>query len=157
MDINQNDFNEAIDNLCKQIRQSQIKFDFIVGISRGGLIPSVLLSHRLQIPLRTVEWSTRDSGLRNCSPDIAYQARYCSPSYDRKNILVVDDIVDSGITIKELLGSWQMKDSSNVKVACIVFNKEQRLITPDFYYEVIDRSEDKQWVNFWWEQNESTS
>lgn len=147
MDILIDDFQETIHNLCGQIRKSEIRFDFIVAISRGGLVPGVLLSHNLQIPLRVVEWSTRDTGLKLCPKDIARDAAR------GKSILIVDDIVDSGLTIKELIDSWQLEYTPNIKVACIVYNKAQNVIVPDFYTEVIDRSEDTSWVNFWWENN----
>ncbi len=146
MDITIDDFQEAIHRICTQVRESAIRFDFIVSISRGGLIPGVLLSHNLQIPLRVVEWSTRDTGLKLCPKDIARDAAR------GKSVLVVDDIVDSGITIRELIDSWELEDTPNIKVACVVYNKAQDIVIPDFYYEVIDKSEDNSWINFWWEK-----
>lgn len=140
-----------MDSLHQQIRKSEIRFDKVVGISRGGLVSSTVLSHRLQIPLRVVEWSTRDTGYQFCPEDL-YQS-----IIEGQQILLVDDIVDSGKTIRELLDIWGREDDINVKVACIVYNKAQNIVVPDFYYDVIDRSEDSSWVNFWWEQNESAS
>lgn len=146
MDITTDVFFKAMACLHQQIRQSEIRFDSIVGISRGGLVASTVLSHRLEIPLRVVEWSKRDSGFQYCPEDL-YQS-----IIEGKQILLVDDIVDSGITIRELLDIWGREDDINVKVACIVHNTSQDLVTPDFWFKQIDRNTDKEWVNFWWEK-----
>jgi hypothetical protein len=66
------DFDFAIDHLTGQIIDSEIPFDNIYGIPRGGLIPAVSLSHRLNLPL-----------IVNGN-DIT------------KTTLIVDDIADSG-------------------------------------------------------------
>ncbi len=144
MDITTDDFFKAVACLHQQIRNSEDTFDSVVGISRGGLISGVILSHRLEIPFRPIEWSLRDSHRKYIPPDIIVDA------WEGKKILLVDDIVDSGetiVTIKNRFGD----SSKNVKVACLVYNKEQQLVIPDFWYESIDRNEDKDWVNFWWE------
>lgn len=151
MDITTDVFFKAMACLDQQIRQSKVGFDTVVGISRGGLIASTVLSHRLKIPLRVVEWSTRDTGFQYCPEDL-YQS-----IIEGKKILLVDDIVDSGKTIRELLDIWGREDEINVSVACIVHNTAQDLVAPDFWFRTIDRNTDKEWVNFWWEQNESTS
>lgn len=151
MDITTNDFFEAIDNLHQQVRSSEAKFDLVVGISRGGLIAATVLSHRLKIPLRVVEWSTRDTGLKLCPEDLTQSVR------EGKRVLIVDDIIDSGLTIRELTDMWSTDSRTDVSVMCIVYNKSQNIVVPDFYYDVIDRNEDNSWVNFWWEENESNS
>ena len=34
-------------------------FDFIVGLSRGGLVPAVYISHLLDKPLKTMDYSSK--------------------------------------------------------------------------------------------------
>lgn len=70
-----NCLDHAIDRLAIKILASGLQFKNIYGIPRGGLIPAVMLSHKLGIPL------TQELSL-----------------YERVT-LVVDDICDSGVTI----------------------------------------------------------
>jgi len=42
---------ELVDLLAKQIAQSGYQIEYIFGLQRGGLIPAVLLSHKLGIPM----------------------------------------------------------------------------------------------------------
>ena len=87
-----NEYKKDLNSLVKQIQKSKVKYDFVLGVERGGLIPAVHLSHRLGIPLQTLTWSSiyKDSSmvtwflLRN------------------KKMLLVDDIVDSGKTFFEI-------------------------------------------------------
>ena len=68
-----------VDDLCTQISTSYIKFDSIYGLQRGGLIPAVMISHKLGIPMvETIKSS---------------------------NTLIVDDICDSGETFTK----WSKK------------------------------------------------
>ena len=66
---------ELVDLLCKQILKSRIQIDSIMGLPRGGLIPAVMLSHKLGLPL------------------------VFKPT---KGTLIVDDICDSGETFAKL-------------------------------------------------------
>ena len=66
---------ELVDLLAKQIAQSGYQIEYIFGLQRGGLIPAVLLSHKLGIPM--------------------------TQELTRQNTLIVDDICDSGETFKE--------------------------------------------------------
>ena len=67
------DIESAVDDLCQQIPFELPNIDSIHGIARGGLIPAVLISHKLGLPY---------VGL-----------------VGHKNTLVVDDICDTGVTL----------------------------------------------------------
>ena len=42
--------------------------DYIVGITRGGAVPAVILSHLIEVPMRPLEVSLRDGG--QCVSDL---------------------------------------------------------------------------------------
>ena len=72
MDLSWDDVNTLVDNLCKQIPFELPNIDSVHGIPRGGLIPAVLISHKLDLPY-----------VNAVGP----------------NTLVVDDIADTGVTL----------------------------------------------------------
>ena len=72
MYLSWDDVNTLVDNLCKQIPFELPNIDSVHGIPRGGLIPSVLISHKLDLPY-----------VNAVGP----------------NTLVVDDIADTGVTL----------------------------------------------------------
>jgi hypoxanthine phosphoribosyltransferase len=129
-------------SIAKQIENSNWRPDFIVGIVRGGLIPAVIISHKLGIPLEVLQWSTRD--FKN--QDISFGLKL-KHDYGHKELLLVDDIVDNGETIYNIL-----KHLPNAKTATLIYNTQQKLVIPNYYGRTIDRAVDKEWVNFWWEK-----
>ena len=60
------------------------KIQFITGIPRGGLIPAVLMSHKFDIPF------------------IGLELAKTLPGDLKKNVLVIDDIADTGDTLLQL-------------------------------------------------------
>ena len=143
-------FKEDADSLVKQIINSGEFYDYIVGIVRGGAIPAVYLSHRLGIPMRTVSWSTfHGDQMRESALDVAEDIA------DGKKILLVDDILDSGRTMRELLEDWGC-DRSKVAMAVLVHNVRQET-TPNFFGRTIDRETNTDWVDFWWEADRGTT
>ncbi len=85
--INFEEILDCIDTLEKKIDST--KYSGIYGVPRGGLVPAVMLAHRLNIPI--VE-----------SKDIT------------NNTLFVEDIVDSGAKTKELKQNYP-----NIKIATL--------------------------------------
>jgi len=84
-----------IDALCLDIANDarHLGITKIVGITRGGLIPGVILSHMLNVPFEPITWQTRD-GLIQDADAIAEN--------NLSTTLFVDDICDSGITMKDV-------------------------------------------------------
>ena len=94
--------------------------------------------------MRTVSWSTfHGDQMRESALDIAEDIA------DGKKILLVDDILDSGRTMRELLEDWGC-DRSKVAMAVLVHNVRQETI-PNFFGRTIDRETNTDWVDFWWE------
>ena len=69
------DIKTAVENLAYQIKKSNIEISKIKGLQRGGLIPAVMLSHLLDIPMT--------------------ENKIVSSS-----VLIVDDICDTGETLR---------------------------------------------------------
>lgn len=67
------DIDELVHTLCKRITEELWEIDSVHGLARGGLIPAVMVSHKLDLPYSPVVTPTT---------------------------LVVDDICDSGVTLK---------------------------------------------------------
>ena len=155
MYIEWHQFHAMIDALADQIKESNWQPDYIVGLTRGGLIPATILSHRLKCPLETLKVSLRDGGEPESNLWMA------SDAYDKKKILIVDDLNDSGNTINWIMKDWMnsclMEDpvwdevwGNNVRVA-VLYNSEDSgsKLKPNYYLHSL--SEPKPWIVFPWE------
>ena len=152
IDYTHEDFVKGIDNIAKQVIDSGWNPDIIVGIVRGGAIPAVYLSHKLKKTIQMVHWSSRDSHLAGGNETNAWLPEEIN--YGAK-VLVVDDIVDGGDTIRELLEDWQKSIhrrlcTENIRIAALHYNIAQDVVV-HYYDQTIDRNEDSRWVVYPWE------
>ena len=56
------DIHGAVIDIARQLQKDNWRPDYIVGLTRGGLIPAVMLSQFLEVPCETLKVSLRDSG-----------------------------------------------------------------------------------------------
>lgn len=165
---------EDMQKLCMNIANQlgDWKPDYIVGITRGGAIPGVMLSHYLNVPMHPLEVSLRTEGGYQVhdggmSEDAIGYIPYSERNGDetasperRKKILVVDDINDTGATIEWIKESWEDSFNNwedvwgnNVRFAVLVDNKSSK-VSVDYSGTVIDKSVEDSWIVFpfeeWW-------
>ena len=170
----------AIHKVIREMTQDNWKPDYIVGINRGGLSPAVMLSHYLGVPMYTLDVSFRDGGegpesnlwmaedaFGYIPADMQEVINKCSDATYKKNILIVDDINDSGRTLQWIRDDWQSgclpSDPAwdhvwgqNVRFATIVDNQGSNFKEVDYSGIVINKLENPVWIVFpwesWWEQ-----
>jgi hypoxanthine phosphoribosyltransferase len=145
--VDQPEFLTAIHYLAARIRESGWAPDFIVGVGRGGLTPAVYLSHATGISMLSIDHS---SDLPDFSSGLLAKLAHRSHA-DR--LLFVDDINDSGSTIAHLRRGLAEAgaDPANIRFAALIDNvvSAERV---DYRFRTIDRSVNKDWFVFPWEQ-----
>ena len=90
------DFIDSLNKIVEQIENSNWSPKVIISINRGGCVPSIYLSHRLNLKHEVIDIQFMDS---NKSPDFK-MVKQKIKRFD--NILLVDDINDSGKTLKTI-------------------------------------------------------
>ena len=118
----------------------------VIGINRGGLIPSVYLSHRLRVPHESITVKLRDD-VKASKPDLSQLEK--SFAFQHK-ILIVDDINDSGDTLQYIEQNFG-RPKDKVRFAVLVNNKPSKTIVDYFGYE-INKEEIPSWIVFPWEE-----
>jgi hypoxanthine phosphoribosyltransferase len=165
----------AVIDIARQLQKDQWRPDYVVGITRGGAIPAVLLSQYLGVPMRSLEVSLRDGGecVSDCGmaedafgyvlrEDREFSEGDNSDINNRKNILIIDDINDTGATIAWIKKDWQSSclpnDPSwahiwgnNVRVAVLTNNLASK---EDIQYSAweVNKAEDDCWLVYPWEE-----
>ena len=154
---------KGINNIAMQMYKDNWRPDYIVGITRGGLVPAVLLSHLTDIPMHTLCVQLGAEGLEEHTESNWWMAEDAFGYKDeQKNILVIDDINRGGDALAWLMSDWKAgclpNDTltwesvwhNNVKFASLVMDPNSKVDT-DYFYEELD-TESGIWVNFPWEQ-----
>jgi hypoxanthine phosphoribosyltransferase len=140
---------ELVSKVVKDIAANGKKYDWIIGINRGGLVPSVLMSHRLGVPhgVLTVTHYEGKKMLAEVKRDLYLSGiKFIKPHH---NILLVDDIADSGICLKEAQQTLKRLDSDAKNIDTVTLHyKEKSEIVPT-YYGII--AKENEWINYPWE------
>ena len=142
--------------------------DYIVGLSRGGLVPAVMISQYLSIPMYALHVSLRDSengpesNLWMAEDAFGYNTGFAQAG--KKKILIVDDINDTGSTLEWIKKDWESgcrpfsKDewsevwNNNVKFAVLINNEASEFKDIDYVGHTINKEEYPEWCVFPWEQ-----
>jgi xanthine phosphoribosyltransferase len=138
--------------------------DYIVGLTRGGLVPAVMLSHYLEVPMETLKVSLRDGGENGCESNLWMAEEAFGHDMDEpKKILIVDDINDTGATLNWIREDWPsgcFPDNpkwdtvwgNNVRTAVLINNEASEFKTVDYVGMSINKMEEPVWCVFPWEE-----
>ena len=177
--VSWNDVQRQVQELIRQMWRDGWQPDYVVGITRGGLVPANLISQYLGCPMHALKVTLRDGAEIDCESNAwmsedAYgyvpqderteEQPKSSHEFRRKNILLVDDINDSGATLTWIKNDWQgsclPKDpawqdvwNNNVRVAVLYENQgSASALDVDYCAETINKIDDPQWIVFPWEE-----
>ena len=158
--INYENYLNHISSICRDLSLSDWRPDYIVGITRGGLLPAVMISQYFSIPMQSLDISLRDGG--GCVSNLGM----AEDAYDGKNILIVDDINDKGATLNWIMADWPsgcFPDdlkwdtvwNNNVRFAVVVDNlASQCQVGMDYVGMEVNKAEKDVWIEFpyeeWW-------
>jgi len=135
-------------NLAEKIRKDKFKPDVIVGVSRGGWPPARVLSDLLDNPnLANVRDEFYLGVAETKSEPVLTQP--VSVDVTGKKVLVVDEIADTGKSLKVVKEHLMAKGAKEVKIATVYY-KPWSIMTPDYY-----ERETRCWVVFPWEIKET--
>jgi hypoxanthine phosphoribosyltransferase len=121
---------------------SKFKPDIIVGITRGGLLPALHLSHHLDRPMKTIQWQTRDADKCEHNEEIQNYM-----DHDAR-VIFVDDINDTGRTFLEISKRYH-GSRPNIRFTSLVKKQETNFPYASAALTLID----KRWIVFPWEKD----
>ena len=131
-----------VNTLCREIVLDKFDPNVIVGLSRGGLTPGVMMSHWMKKPFKTIKARLRD---------FPEWENYLPRKTDDR-VLIVDDICDSGETfsrIREHINE-RKENGVDVRFATLWWNNECNF-TPHYYVNDIAKDSTNTWIMFPWE------
>lgn len=147
----------AVLEIARQMSAHDWKPDYIVGLTRGGLVPANLLSQYTGIPMHTLNVSLRDGDGGESNLWMAEDA------FNYKKILIVDDINDTGSTINWIKEDWPSGCFPNdekwkhiwgdtVRFAMLTHNYGSKFKDPDYAVWNVDKRQDDCWLVYPWEE-----
>jgi hypoxanthine phosphoribosyltransferase len=152
------EYQGMVSEIARQIALTEWRPDTIVGITRGGALAAVMLSHYFKCKMVGLDVSLRDGGTPEHNLILAEEAA------NGKKILIVDDIKDTGATINWIISDWESSEPTigreqkwgiNIKFAVLIDNEaSDSVLVPSYFAEAVNKFENPVWVIFpyenWW-------
>ena len=136
-----NEMRRDVNTLCRTISLDKFDPQVIVGISRGGLTPGVMMSHWMQNPFKPIKTSLRD---------FPEWEDYLPKKTDER-VLIVDDICDSGETFQKISDFITERGVDvEVRFASLWWNNEVDF-EPHYYVQECAKDSEGIWIHFPWE------
>ena len=139
-----NEMRRDVNTLCREISLDKFDPNVIVGLSRGGLTPGVMMSHWMNKPFKPIKTSLRD---------FPEWEDYLPRKTDER-VLILDDVCDSGITftrIREYIQKNSLKEiNCDIRFAVLWWNNEIEF-EPNYYVNEIAKDSTNTWIHFPWE------
>ena len=156
------DVEHQVQEILRQMQKDEWMPDYVVGLTRGGLVPANLISQYLNIPMHTLKVKLRDHADTESNLWMPVDA-FGDNETGGANILIVDDINDSGATLNWIKEDWQSNNlpgnpkwqeiwSNTVRVAVLVDNEASASELKISYSAVdLNKAEEDCWIVFPWE------
>jgi hypothetical protein len=133
------DLHHKIHTLAEKVASDKKELDLIVGIARGGLTISHILSDFLQLPVASFTISSYKDLQQQELSEITYPV---GGNLTKKNVLLIDDVSDTGKTF--IRGIEHLKElGAQSVVTGAVYMKPWTKFVPDYYSQKVD-----EWIVF---------
>jgi len=131
--------------LAEKVGSGGKRFDLVVGIARGGMPVAMVVADHLNASIDFINVKSYFGIGERGTPKILSTLTH---EIGGKSILIVDDLVDQGDTMKVVEGYLSARGPKLLEVA-VLFKKPWTKFEPNYYLEVVDR-----WVVFPFEMSE---
>jgi len=136
------EFKQDLKTLIQKIDQP---FDAILGIARGGLSMAQMLGEYYDV--REV-YTINTIGYEDTQKKVSVEVFNLPDLKSAKQVLLVDDIVDSGDTLVEVLAVLNAKYPKVTFLTATIFYKTTACVKPTWHVK-----EPQDWIEFFWSED----
>jgi len=133
--LNEQEVNDRIAALGKQISADyQGKQVHLICVLKGGVFFMCELAKHITVPVSMDFMSVSSYGNETKSSGVVKIVKDLDEGIEGKEVLVVEDIIDSGRTLSYLLETLRNRKPASLKLCTLLDKPERRVIEVDVHY-----------------------
>jgi hypoxanthine phosphoribosyltransferase len=124
--VTEQEIRDAAANLGRQLTEDYTGKDLLlIGVLRGAIMFIVDLARAIDLPLTLDFMAVASYGASTQTSGIVRILKDLDSSIEGKHVLVVEDIIDSGLTLNYILETLRTRNPASLRV-CTLLNKVER-------------------------------
>lgn len=138
--VSWSDYYQRIEELAATVHRSQWEFNQIICLARGGLRVGDVLARIFDLPLAIMSTSSYRANQGRTRGGIVFSRELTMTTANLgSHVLLVDDLVDSGVTLDKTLVWLDRKYGFYIEEVrtAVLWYKECSTIAPDYYSQYL--------------------
>ena len=124
--VTEQEIRDAAANLGRQLTEDYMGKDLLlIGVLRGAIMFIVDLARSIDLPLTLDFMAVASYGASTQTSGIVRILKDLDSSIEGKHVLIVEDIIDSGLTLNYILETLRTRNPASLRV-CTLLNKVER-------------------------------
>ncbi len=133
--ISKEEIEAKVSELAAQISADyKDKNPILIGILNGAFIFLADLVRKLDISCECEFFGVASYGLSTETSGIVKITKDLTTSVEKRDVIIIEDIVDTGLTLKFIQKTFKLKKVNSVRVCALLDKKERRDVEVDIDY-----------------------
>lgn len=134
--ISAQEIRQRVQEMGERITQDYHDKDLVlVGILKGSFVFIADLARAIDLPVSVDFMAVSSYGMSTKSSGVVRIVKDLDNSIDGKHVLVVEDIVDTGLTLNYIYGHVKARGASSVKICTLLDKTSRRQIAVPVHYK----------------------
>jgi len=133
--ISEKEIEEIVENIAKKINTSDIENPLFIAILNGSFLFAADIMRKITIPNVEISFIKLSSySGTQTTGKVDQLIGLGKNNIEGRNIVVLEDIIDTGITLEKIINLLQKENVTNIKIATLLFKPKayQKDITIDY-------------------------
>ena len=127
--------NARLDALARQVDEDYAGREvLLVGVLKGAFMVMADFARRLSVPLAVDFMAVSSYGSATRSSGVVRILKDLDTDIEGRHVLIIEDIIDSGLTVEYLIRNLQSRDPASVEVLALLTKPERHEVDVPYRY-----------------------
>tara|TARA_B100000427_G_scaffold295164_1_gene274150 strand:+ start:356 stop:892 length:537 start_codon:yes stop_codon:yes gene_type:complete len=136
--ISNNDISSIVKSIAQDINTTGVKDPLFVAVLNGSFVFAADIMREITIPNAKISFIKLSSYSGTKTTGQVNKLIGVNTEVKNRNIIILEDIIDTGITLEKIIALFEKKNVADIKIATLLFKPEA--YTKDIPIDFIGRS-----------------